>query len=283
LTRLSFTLTVVLTLTIFCHDSFSQQFDEPNETTIKKFKIKSATSWLCDDSTCKTKKHFFSWDYDRNGNLLKIFLGDKSDTSYIHKYFYDTQNRLIKMESTGDFLCNGIDNRNKYIVSTNYFYNDSNQLTTEQKKGGCCDVTIEYYYDGNQIHKKIFINKGCKYHGEVDTTLFEYSNGNLLSEINKSDDKFITYKYNIDGQLISEVYKSFYDTTRISREQKFVYENKKVITEIENETSYGFEDRQNSYNRLYNYYYDKKGLLKKIVEIHNDKVEHIHIYTYTFY
>jgi hypothetical protein len=261
--------------------SNGQTFDEPNKELIRKFKIKTVTSWLCDDSICKSKKHFMSWNYGKNGNLLTEFLGKKSDTSFLNKYYYDSKNRLIKQDEIGNFLCYKDTERNKRSVITNYIYNNLNQIIEENKIGGCCNLTTKYYYDSNQLRKIIFLNTGCKYHGECDTTLFEYYvNDKLLSETNKSDDKYITYNYNKQGQLIEKIYKSFFDTTRIYIATNYFYNNNRVSIETDDETSYGFEGKTKSHRRQYNYYYDGKGLLIKIDEIQNDKIEHRYIYTY---
>jgi len=220
------------------------------------------------------------WTFDKRGNLTTEFLDGDSDTAYLYKYYYDNSDRLIRLEEIGDFLCYKISESKRNSVVTNYSYSPQGTLIETNKNGGCCQVRTKYFYENGQLAKKIFINIGCKFHGEVDTTLFSYNAaGKLISEKNRSDDQLKTYRYDDKGQLLMITQGQLNNPSRLYLSSTFSYIEGRIKSEIEIST-YGIEDNPPPKTSEYRYSYNDNGTIKRIDEIQDSVIVDSIIYKY---
>lgn len=242
------------------------------------------------DSDSKTQRSIFHFEYDKNGNLIKMFGSCESDTfKYESKYEYE--NGLLSKETSGTATILYSYNENGQCISktatysgglaiqcNKYEYNDSGKLIREYSiythsfdykeneydtngnlkpfTWGEIIKTIEYTYDanGNEIKRLSLEKQG--YNCTYSTTEKIYDENNKLIESTKNctntipSDTKCEYKYDIDGKLMQI---DITDSLPNEYAYEFAYDtNGNLLKQIEKygDSDWEFTLREYSYEQI---------------------------------
>lgn len=227
----------------------------PADSLIKKFHVKTITTYYSDDSTKDELEDV--WKFDTAGQLISQQLFDIDDTTLdIDMYFY---NAKLLMEywqiATWD----------KYdTIITKYIYDQHNRISKEliNGKANGIDYYVTYTYLNDSITLKEYNGKGkSSYSSGIDSLVYN-PDKSLKDLFNISQELRISYKYNLQQQLVSVTQLSIYDSNDVINYKKYIYEKGQLITEI-----YGYQRADKNQKDILDesfYFYNDNGLINKI-------------------
>ena len=257
---MKFTLIFIwLTLTL---DLFGQTIKLPTDSLIKKFHIKTITTYFNDDST----RHELSnvWKFNDIGRLISNQLFDSEDsTKDIELSFYKS-NLLYEIWNIGTWI--------KFdTVKTTYFYDYQNRKINETTVGKFnpfnCKTngfknSVTYTYLNDSVVVKKYVGNALTARGSGIDSIIYNKDKTFRLLINKENDLKILYSYNDKKQLAAEVQMSNSNPDLIFHYNKYFYENGQLIKEIIGHSIDG--SKENNSERIYYYTNDRNGLLIKI-------------------
>lgn len=259
--RLITILTIFSTIDLFCQ-TIGQSFDLPPDTLIRKYHVKTITSYFSNDSEKNTLDMI--WEFDKSGNLISRELIDKDDPSVDKNvYFYKNDIKVEQWE---------IGTWSKYdTLKTTFYYDTKNRLTKTVTKGKYgmfnrkltgLNNTTSYNYVNDTITIVTYQGNGLAAMQSGSDSLVYTQNKLLLYQYNKSNDLKISYSYNGQSQLLSKSEGSISGPTYIRSHDKFTYENGRLIREEHSYTD--FQDKNKQSLSTTEYINNSKGLLKKV-------------------
>lgn len=153
-----------------------------NETPFEKTTYN--TSGLVITKTSSKNNYIYKYYLNKKGyadslNILKI-----GYLNIMEKYTYDNLGFVIKKLEVGQII------NVPYYVETNYIYQNSNLIKSEQKNdNGTFTIEYEYYLDSTNVMA-----------GTIEATTFLPQSKNLIKKETTSDDTFKLYTYSIDNE-----------------------------------------------------------------------------------
>lgn len=251
---------ILSTLTI---DLFAQSFELPPDNVIKKNRIKTITTYFNDDSIKNELSEV--WKFDLDGKLISKQLFDNEDTTLsIDLYFYK-DNLLMEYWSVGTWT--------EYdTVKTTYFYDNQNRkikVNTEGKfnpfngeSNGFINTTSFTYLNDSIVVKKYEGNALTARGSGIDSIIYN-KDKTIKYLFNNTNNLKYSYYYNHQKQLLSEILTSIHDPFYIYRYCKYFYENGRLLRETLGLRKSSDEKEEYSETEYY-YIYDNKGLFKEI-------------------
>lgn len=259
--RLITILSIFLTSGLLCQ-TVGQSFDLPPDSLIKKYRVKTITSYFSNDSEKNTLD--IIWKFDESGNLISKELIDKDDPSVSKEVYFYNDNRKIAQWNIGTW--------SKYdTLKTTFYYDSNNRLTKTVTRGkygkfnrklmGLYNTTSYKYVNDTTTIVTYEGNSLAAMQSGPDSLVYN-RNKLLLYHYNKSNDLKISYIYNEQKQLVSKSEGSISDPTYIRSYDKFTYKNGLLIREEHTYTD--FWDKNKKSHSTTEYISNSKGLLEKV-------------------
>jgi hypothetical protein len=268
-----FTLVILSAFTI---DLFSQSVELPPDSLIKKYHIKTITSYFNDDSIKNELSKV--WKFDHNGKLISEQLFDNEDTTTSIELFFYKENLLTEYWHTGSW--------GKYdTLKIIYFYDNKNRISQTISTGNYNPFnqkikgfrnTIKYAYINDSITLKTYEGNALTVMGSAVDSLVYNPNKTIKYLFKVSEDLKIIYKYNSQKQLINETWTSISYPNKISSYKKYFYDNRLLVKEISGRSK--LFGKKGYYETKYLYNNNDKGLLIKL-----KRPETFDTYTYEYY
>lgn len=273
--RLIILLTILSTIDLFCQ-TIGQSFELPPDSLIRKYRVKTITSYFSNNSEKNTLDMI--WKFDESGNLISKELIDKDEPSVDKVMYFYKNNRKVEQWNIGTW--------SRYDTLKSVFYYDTkDRLTKTVTKGkyGMFNTKLKGLYNTtsyNYINDTITI---VKYEGN-NLTAMESGNDSLvynrnkllLCQFNISNDLKTLYSYNEQNQLILKTEGLISDTNFIRRIYTFSYKNGLLIREEYTYTDFLNENKKS--HTTTEYINNSKGLLEKVERPFNYDT-----YRYEFY
>lgn len=200
----------------------------------------------------------FTFSYDDNGNLIKLFGINSDGYSESYTHTYNENNDLIKTENVRS---------NGYSRTYDYTYAENGDLIKEvgtSSDGYNYTYDYTYYYDENENFVTERINTDSD--GRHDKYIEIYNKkDNLIKYIYISSSGYkitydYTYRYDEKGNLIARCKADEYGNTRIEYYDEYGNCIKYVYVDSDG------DETIDDYSGDYIYYYDEHGNLIKMAE-----------------
>lgn len=241
---------------------FSQTFELPPDSLIKKLHVKTITSYLNDLSG--NIEFWNVWKFDINGNLISNQLFASDDTTLcIDLYYYDG-NILREYWMIGERLTHD-------TVVTTYFYNDEGRLIKEIHNGDnpyhSKDTNSIWYADYYYLNDSIVVKKysgdtWSSYESGKDSMIYN-SDQLIQCKFYIEADSKVIYQYNDQKQLIRKTISTISQPILTYTDDKYKYSDGQLKKEIAGNSFDG--SKQKMHYVKYTYVYNKNGLIEKII------------------
>ena len=252
----------LLILSTFSIGLFSQTVEVPPDSLIKKYHIKTITSYFNDDSV--KNELSLVWKFDFDGRLISKELFDNEDTTLSIRMFFYKENLLMKDWHIGTWL--------KYdTVRTTYLYDSNNRRIKEttigkfnpfdRKANGFKNV-VSYSYINDSVTLNKYEGNAQTYRGSGTDSIIFNPNKTIKFIFNQNIDLKIIYKYNERGQLISETQTTISNPNLIYHYNKYFYNKGLLSKETIGHSITG--EKEKMHESEYFYISNEKGLFNKI-------------------
>ncbi len=241
---------------------FSQSFELPPDSLIKKYRVKSISSYFNSASV----KHELSWvwKFNTDGQLISRELFDNEDTTLCVRLFFYKEGLLVEDWNIGVW-------RRYDTIKTSYHYDVNNKLINELSigkynhfniKGKGLRNEIFYSYPNDSVMTKKYKGNSLTYRGSGTDSVIYNPDGTIKLLLNKKIDLKTIYKYNENKQLISETNASISNPNLIFWQHIYFYKKGELTKEIARHSVTGEKERIS--DGEYFYINNDKGLLIKI-------------------
>lgn len=166
-----------------------------------------ATNGLIITKTSSKNNYVYKYYLNKKGYADSLNISKVGYLNLMEKYTYDNLGFVIKKLVVGQII------NVPYYEETNYIYQNSNLIKSEQKNdNGIYSTEFEYYTDSTNIMA-----------GTMEATTFLPQSKNLIRKETTSDDTFKSYTYNIDddGNWVTTVTNELDEVNKIT--SKLIY------------------------------------------------------------
>lgn len=140
------------------------------------------TNGLIITKTSSKNNYVYKFYLNKKGYADSLNISKVGYLNLMEKYTYDNLGFVIKKLVVGQII------NVPYYEETNYIYQNSNLIKSEQKNdNGIYTTEFEYYTDSTNIMA-----------GTMEATTFLPQSKNLIRKETSSDDTFKSYTYNVD-------------------------------------------------------------------------------------